>query len=419
MIRNYNTVCTDSSYSSLSIDSEEDGKLNVPNFNTSRPPILPIGKSLKTLHLPPSIESIDNLPSGLWNWIHTQDFISQETANDLTTFQGSGTKVIFNSERIINGKLVRNKHVIMDNHENASIFEFVGKNVKSKYNPYKCPLPRPLSSKRRSYLDSLQSIRGSNLSLSRSMFNSKSSSLLSNSLFSVATKVDEPTSFGSSVFIQAVELQGKFSSKLSAIICEVEVGKRKYRTDPIKVEKNSNSVDIREGFLFDVPATNFTALVKVYGIHQIGKSVFSTLTKPFNRKSTYLRRSNDTLTNSIEFNRTTSSQFEGTEIYLGEISFQLTNIKFSKLTGSYPLLISSSSSITSNSSSSFKRLKNHRSNNTNKVPKMVIQMGIYTEEPPKIDSPKVPSDIKNLNLQYENYISFLINSNQKLIWRRY
>ena len=211
MIRNYNTVCTDSSYSSLSIDSEEDGKLNVPNFDTSRPPILPIGKSLKTLHLPPSIESIDNLPCGLWNWIHTQDFISQETANDLTTFQGSGTKVIFNSERIINGKLVRNKHVIMDNHENASIFEFVGKNVKSKYNPYKCPLPRPLSSKRRSYLDSLQSIRGSDLSLSRSMFNSKSSSLLSNSLFSVATKVDEPISFGSSVFIQG--RYNKFENK--------------------------------------------------------------------------------------------------------------------------------------------------------------------------------------------------------------
>jgi len=143
-------------------------------------------------------------------------------------------------------------------------------------------------------------------------------------------------------------------------------------------------------FTSDVPATNFTALVKVYGIHQVGKSVFSTLTKSFNRKSSYLRRSNDTLTNSIEFNRTTPSQFEGVEIYLGEISFQLTNVKFSKLTGTYPLLMSSSSSIASNTSSSFKHLRSHKSNNTNKVPKMVIQMGIYTEEPPKIDSPKVP-----------------------------
>ncbi|OUM57746.1 hypothetical protein PIROE2DRAFT_64829, partial [Piromyces sp. E2] len=29
------------------------------------------------------------------------------------------------------------------------------------------------------------------------------------------------------------------------------------------------------------------------------------------------------------------------------------------------------------------------------------------------------SDIKNISLEYKNYISFLINSNKKLIWRRY
>jgi len=144
MIRNYNLVSTDSSYSSLSTDSEGGSKLNGRNYDISRPPLLPIGKSLKTLHLPPSIESIDNLPCGLWNWIHSQDFVKQESVNDLTSFQGSGTKVIFNGEKIVNGKLVRSKQVIMDNHENASIFEVIGKNVKPKNNPYKCPLPRPL-----------------------------------------------------------------------------------------------------------------------------------------------------------------------------------------------------------------------------------------------------------------------------------
>jgi len=417
MIRNYNLVCTDSSYSSLSTDSEEGNKLGGTNHDISRPPILPIGKSLKTLHLPPSIESIDNLPCGLWNWIHSQDFVKQESVNDLTSFQGSGTKVIFNTEKIVNGKLVRNKHVIMDNHENASIFEVIGKNVKPKNNPYKCPLPRPLSAKRRSYLDSSQSLRVSELSLSRGLFSNKSSSFLSNSLFSVATKVDEPTTT-SSIYIQAVELQGKFSSKFSAIVCEVEVGKRKFRTDPIKIEKHSNSVDIREGFLFNVPAANFTALVKVYGIHKTGKSVFSALTKKFNKRASLIRRSNDTLINSMEFNQTTDSN-GGTEIYLGEVSFQLTNIKFSKLTGSYPLLISSSSSIASNNTSSSKFLKNRKKNDPNKVPRIVIQMGIYNEEPTKIDAQKIPSDVKNISLEYENYISFLINSNRKLIWRRY
>jgi len=120
----------------------------------------------------------------------------------------------------------------------------------------------------------------------------------------------------------------------------------------------------------------------------------------------------------MEFNQTTDSN-GGTEIYLGEVSFQLTNIKFSKLTGSYPLLISSSSSIASNNTSSSKFLKNRKKNDPNKVPRIVIQMGIYNEEPTKIDAQKIPSDVKNISLEYENYISFLINSNRKLIWRRY
>jgi len=420
MIRDFNSVSSVSTYSSLSMDIENEGKTNLPpNFSNTKPPILPVGRSLKTLHLPPSIENIDNLPCGLWNWIHTQDFISQESASDLSTFQGSGTKVIFNNEKLVNGKLVQSKHVIMDNFENASLFEVVGKNVKTK-SSYKCPLPRPLQAKRRSYFDSSQSFRGSELSISRSIPNcySKSSSFL-NSLSSVATKVDEPAT-SSSLYIQAVELQGKFSSKISALFCVVEVGKRKYRTDPIKVDKNSTSYEIREGFLFDVPSANFTAKVKVYGIHPIqNKSVFSTL---FNRRASTIRKSNETLTNSMEFNHVSKENlFEGTEIYLGEVSFQLTNIKFSKLTGTYPLLVSSSSSIASNSSSKLKTSKflKKSKNNHNNIPKMVIQMGIYNEEQSKIEPPKIPSDIKNICLQYENYISFLINSNQKYIWRRY
>ncbi len=144
IVKEFSSLASVSSFSSLSVsDAEEENKTKLGNFNSTKPPILPIGKSLKTLHLPSSIDNIDNLPSGLWNWIHTQDFISQESANDLTAFQGSGTKVIFNSEKMLNGKLVKNKHTLMDNHENSSLFEIVGKNVKSKNN-YKCPLPRPL-----------------------------------------------------------------------------------------------------------------------------------------------------------------------------------------------------------------------------------------------------------------------------------
>ncbi|ORX83162.1 hypothetical protein BCR32DRAFT_267133 [Anaeromyces robustus] len=423
IVRDYSSLASVSSFSSLSVsDVEEENRTNVNNFDSTKPPILPVGQSLKTLYLPPSIDSIDNLSSGLWNWIHTQDFISQESANDLTAFQGSGTKVIFNSEKMINGKIIKNKHAVMDNHENASLFEIVGKNVKTKNNSYKCPLPRPLPPKKKSNLDSLQTLRGSESSISKSIPNlsSESSSLLYNSVSSIATRVDE-SSTNSSVYIQVVELQGKLSSKLSSIYCVVEVGKRKYRSDPIKVEKNSTSIPIREGFLFDVPSANFTAVVKVYGIHQPhGKSVFSTLTRPFNRRISTIRRSNFTLNNSIEFNNQMSQEniWEGTEIYLGEISFQLTNIKFSKLTGTYPLLISSSSSISSVSSSSSKLfLKNRK--NVHKVPKMVIQMGIYNEEQSNVDSPKIPSDIKNISLEYNNFISILINSNQKSIWRRY
>jgi len=416
MFREYNSVYSSSSFSSL---SEDDGK-SFQDYHSSKPPILPIGQSLKTLHLPPSIDSIDNLSSGLWNWIHSQDFISQESANDLTTLQGSGTKVIFNSEKVVNGKLIKNKHVIMDNQENASLFEIVGKNVKAR-NSYKSPLPRPLPPKRKSNLDSLQSIRGSDATFYRSMLGSKSSSVLSGSLLSIATR-DEPY-FNSSVFLQAVALQGKFSSKLTAIYCVVEVGKRKYCTDPIKIEKNSTVVDIREGFIFDVPSANFTAVIKVYGIYQPQKSVFSTLTKSFGRRTPLaIRRSNETLTNSMDFNQM-QNPFVGTEIYLGEVSFQLTNIKFSKLTGVYPLVVSSSSSITSNHSTSSKILKNLKNikpnNKVSKSPSIVVQMGIYNEGQATIDPPKVPSDIKNINLEYGNYISFLINSNQKSIWRRY
>jgi len=408
MIREYNSVCTDSTLSSLSIDTEEEGKTSISEYNNCRPQILPVGQSLKTLHLPPSIDSIDNLPCGLWNWIHSQDFISQESAGDLTTFQGSGTKVIFNSEKVVNGKLVRNKHVIMDNHENASIFEIVGKNVKAR-STYKCPLPRPLPPKKKSNLDSLQSLRGSDSTFYRGVLSSRSSSVLSNSLFSIATKTDEPST-NSNVYLQAVELQGKFSSKLSAIFCVVEVGKRKYCTDPIKVEKNSTSVDIREGFLFDVPSANFTAVIKVYGIHQPQKSVFSTLTKRFSRRTpiptpTPVRQSNETLTNSMEFNpMETQKQYEGIEIYLGEVSFQLTNIKFSKLTGTYPLLVSSSSSIASTNSSSSKILKNiknvSKSNKVNRTPNLVVQMGIYNEEQAKIDPPKIPVCYYNIIKKY-------------------
>ncbi|ORY08620.1 hypothetical protein LY90DRAFT_678190 [Neocallimastix californiae] len=438
MINDYNTnsVSSVSSYSSLSMDIEE-RKVNISsNFNSTKPPILPVGRSLKTLHLPPSIENIDNLPCGLWNWIHSQDFISQESASDLTTFQGSGTKVIFNNEKIVNGKLVQSKHVIMDNHENASLFEVVGKNVKNK-NSSKCPLPRPLPPKKKSYLNSSQSLRGSDLSISRSMQNyySKSSSIILNSLSSVTTKVDEPTT-NSSLYIQAVELQGKFSSKISSIFCIVEVGKRKYKTEPVKVEKNSTSVEIREGFLFDVPSANFTANIKVYGIHPThSKSVFSTLfkrgsslLKNSSLKIATIRKSNETLTNSMEFNQIPKEKaLEGTEVYLGEVSFQLTNIKFSKLTGTYPLLVSSSSTSSLNTKSltslkASKILKNSKKNtnkNANNIPNIVIQMGIYNEEQVKIEPPKIPSDVKNISLQYENFISFLINSNQKMIWRRY
>ncbi|ORX44177.1 hypothetical protein BCR36DRAFT_373474 [Piromyces finnis] len=214
MIREFNSVCSTSSFSSLSINTEEDEKAN-QDFRSSRPQILPIGQSLKTLHLPPSIDSIDNLPSGLWNWIHSQDFISQESASDLTTFQGSGTKVIFNSEKVVNGKVIKNKQIILDNNENASLFEVVGKNVKSRNNNYKCPLPRPLTPKRKSNLDSFQSLRGSDATVYRSTLGSNSSSLLlSNSLLSVATKSDEPK-FTSSLYLQGMILHLHIKNKIN------------------------------------------------------------------------------------------------------------------------------------------------------------------------------------------------------------
>jgi len=167
-----------------------------------------------------------------------------------------------------------------------------------------------------------------------------------------------------------------------------------------------NKSHIINNFISDVPSANFTAVIKVYGIHQPQKSVFSTLTKSFNRRMPTtikkfnespapVKQSNDTLTNSMEFNQIQNqNQFSGTEIYLGEVSFQLTNIKFSKLTGTYPLLISSSSSVTSTSSTSSKLLKGlknvNKNNKVSKTPKMVVQMGIYNEEQAKIDPPKIP-----------------------------
>jgi len=119
-----------------------------------------------------------------------------------------------------------------------------------------------------------------------------------------------------------------------------------------------------------------------------------------------IRKSNETLTNSMEFNQMPKENaYEGTEVYLGEVSFQLTNIKFSKLTGTYPLIVSSSSTSSINTKSlnslkASKILKNRKKNtdkNTNKIPNIVIQMGIYNEEQVNIEPPKIPSYIKNIS----------------------
>jgi len=413
MISDYNSMRPNSSISSLSM--EERRTKSSFNFTSARSFIFSERYSLKALHLPPSIENIDDLPNGLWNWIHTQDSVSQESSSNI---HRNRTKIIFNNEKLVNGKLIQSKYVMTDNSNNTS--EDVKKKTKNR-KTYKCPLPRPLPPRKNSFLERSQSLRDLPFPRSISNLYSKSSLLSLNSLSSVSTKIDEPFT-NSSLYIQAVELQGKFSSKVSAIFCEVEVGKRKYRTDPVKLEKNTTLVQIREGFLFDVPSTNFKAIIKVYGIQSPqSKSIFSTLFNN-NKKSIIISRSYDSLFNSMTDLKSMFREnlSESIEVYLGEVSFQLTNIKLLQLSGVYPLSISSSS-INLNSISSLKASKILKSfkSNSNKVPKMVIQMGIFNDELSKIELQKIPSNISNINLQYENFISFLINSNQRMIWRRY
>ncbi|ORY21728.1 hypothetical protein LY90DRAFT_515950 [Neocallimastix californiae] len=150
MISDYNSMRSNSSFSSLSL--EERRIRSSFNFTSARSFIFSERYSLKALHLPPSIENIDNLPNGLWNWIHSQDSVSQESLNST---KRNGTKIIFNNEKLVNGKLVQ----------------------------------RP------------------DLSFPRSISNlySKSSLLSLNSLSSVSTKIDEPFT-NSSLYIQGFYL---------------------------------------------------------------------------------------------------------------------------------------------------------------------------------------------------------------------
>ena len=98
---------------------------------------------------------------------------------------------------------------------------------------------------------------------------------------------------------------------------------------------------------------------------------------------------------------------ESVEVYLGEVSFQLTNIKFLRLSGVYPLSISSSS-INLNTISSLKASKILKSikNNSNKIPKMVIQMGIFNDESSKIELQKIP--VNNNIIFWIKYINIYI-----------
>ncbi|ORY21727.1 hypothetical protein LY90DRAFT_515949 [Neocallimastix californiae] len=108
----------------------------------------------------------------------------------------------------------------------------------------------------------------------------------------------------------------------------------------------------------DVPSTNFKVIIKVYGIKLLqSKSIFSTIFNN-NKKSIIISRSNDTLFNSMTDLKSMSREnlSESVEVYLGEVSFQLTNIKFLRLSGVYPLSISSSS-INLNTISSLKASK--------------------------------------------------------------
>jgi len=136
MISDYNSMRSNSSFSSLSL--EERRIRSSFNFTSARSFIFSERYSLKALHLPPSIENIDNLPNGLWNWIHSQDSVSQESLNST---KRNGTKIIFNNEKLVNGKLVQSKNIMTDNSNNTS--EDIKKKTNNK-KTYKCPLPRPL-----------------------------------------------------------------------------------------------------------------------------------------------------------------------------------------------------------------------------------------------------------------------------------
>jgi len=62
--------------------------------------LFPTRPTLRTLHLPPSFTSTDQIHSGLWNWIHSCDFVDQEVANDIPNPIETNAKIILSDPKV-------------------------------------------------------------------------------------------------------------------------------------------------------------------------------------------------------------------------------------------------------------------------------------------------------------------------------